>query len=605
MLNAQKYLEIVRSRGERKLHLERVYRLICKRDLFLAAYGKVYANKGATTPGIDPNDTVDAMSLKRIEAIITDLKAGTYKWQPVRRTQIAKKGKVNQSRPLGLPGWNDKLVQEVIRMVLEAYYEPQFSDNSHGFRSGRGCHTALEAIRTNWTGTTWFIEGDIRGCFNEISHTVLLDIIKRDIRDQRFWKLLKGMLKAGYLEEWTYHKTYSGVPQGGICSPIMSNIFLNELDHFVENELIPEYTKGCIRARNPEYRQLSKRMRKAKKAGDIDAYKRLQKKRRQIPSKHPHDPNYRRLKYCRYADDWLLGFTGPKTEAMEIKERIKQFLQSIELTMSEDKTLITHAVEDRARFLGYEVHVARNNNRITQYQPTGLAKRKARSANGRIMLSVPREVTSQYKRRCSQNGKPQQRTALLNNSDYEIVMTYNMEFQGLVNYYILAQNVAKRLYPARYAYLQSLVKTLAAKHKKNISWVYRNFYHRLDNGKKAIKVTIPREQPKAPLITTFGAKPIRYAKRIAITDEKPRSFPLQAEIVQRLLADKCELCASTEQIEVHHIRKLADIKKKYRGRPHPPRWAVFMMQRNRKTVVVCRKCHEQIHSGTYDGIKLT
>jgi hypothetical protein len=268
-------------------------------------------------------------------------------------------------------------------------------------------------------------------------------------------------------------------------------------------------------------------MAKAKDARDLEQYSQLQKQRRQIPSKHPHDPNYRRLKFCRYADDWLLGFTGPKTEAIEIKEKVKQFLHSIELTLSEDKTLITQAVEDRARFLGYEIHVARNNNRITQYQPTGLAKRKARSANGRIMLSVPREVTSQYKRRCSQNGKSFHRTALLNNSDYEIVMTYNMEFQGLVNYYILAQNVAKRLYPVRYAYLQSLVKTLAAKHKKNIFWVYRNFYHRLDNGKKAIKVTILREQPKAPLMATFGAKPICYAKRIAITDEKPRTFPLQ------------------------------------------------------------------------------
>jgi len=268
---------------------------------------------------------------------------------------------------------------------------------------------------------------------------------------------LKGTKSS--LEEWTYHQTYSGVPQGGICSPILSNIFLHQLDQFVENELMPAYTQGSTRARNPEYRHLSRKMAKAKDARDLEQYNHLQKQRRQIPSKHPADPNYRRLKYCRYADDWLLGFTGPKSEAIEIKKRIQQFLDSIELTMSEDKTLITHAVEDRARFLGYEIHVARNNNRITPYQPTGLAKRKARSANGRIMLSVPRAVTSQYKRRCSQNGKPHPRTALLNNSDYEIVMTYNMEFQGLVNYYILAQNVAKRLYPVRYAYLQSLVKT--------------------------------------------------------------------------------------------------------------------------------------------------
>ena len=158
MLQAQKYIEIVRSRGERRLPLNRVYRMIGHRDLYLAAYGKLYANKGATTPGVNPTDTVDGMSLKRIERIIAQLETGTYQWTPVKRTYIKKKK--GGQRPLGLPGWNDKLLQEVIRMILDAYYEPRFADNSHGFRPGRGCHTALETIRDHWKGTKWFIEGD-------------------------------------------------------------------------------------------------------------------------------------------------------------------------------------------------------------------------------------------------------------------------------------------------------------------------------------------------------------------------------------------------------------------------------------------------------------
>jgi group II intron reverse transcriptase/maturase len=323
MRDAQTYLETIRDRGERRLELRRVYRNLRNKELFLRAYAKLYANEGALTPGIDPTDTVDGMSLKRMDSIIADLKAGTYRWKPSRRRYIPKKN--GKLRALGMPGWKDKLLQEVIRSVLSAYYEPQFSETSHGFRPGRGCHTALRSIGT-WRGTTWFIEGDIRGCFDEIEHEKLLGIISRDIKDQRLLKLLKGMLKAGYLEDWKYHQTYSGTPQGGTISPLLANIFLNELDKYVEEELIPHHTRGNHRHRNPEYERLTRAMIKAKKQGDIERYKALEKQRRELPSGDPNDPNYRRLRYCRYADDFLLGFIGPKSEALEIKRQLGEFL---------------------------------------------------------------------------------------------------------------------------------------------------------------------------------------------------------------------------------------------------------------------------------------
>jgi group II intron reverse transcriptase/maturase len=600
MLQTQKYMEIVRSRGERKLPLNRVYRLIRQRDLFLTAYGKLYANKGAMTPGVNLDDTVDGMSQKRIAAIIADLEAGTYQWTPVQRTYIDKKK--GGKRPLGKPGWNDKLLQEVIRMVLEAYYEPQFSNHSHGFRPGRGCHTALETIRQHWKGVTWIIEGDIEKCYDNLDHDLLLDIIGQDIHDQRFLKLLKGMLKAGYLEEWTYHETYSGVPQGGVISPVLSNIILNKLDTFVEEELIPQYTQGKHRRANLDYNQLSIKMKQARGKKDLETYRQLEQQRRCIPRGQPNDENFRRLWYCRYADDFALGFIGPKSEAVVIKARIQAFLQSIKLTLSEEKTLITHAVEGRTKFLGYEIYVARNNQRITQHQTA--YKRKSRAINGKVMLSVPPEVARQWQTRYTHNGKPIHRAALLNLSDYEIVTRFNVECQGLLNYYILAQNVHKRLAVVRYICWQSLTKTLAAKHKKKSTWVYRRYIGKLENGRKVIRVVIPRKKPQKPLVATFGAKPIRYVKMAVINDEIPRPFYKKTELVQRLLANQCELCHSTEDIEVHHVHKLADIKRKYMGRKQPPQWVIFMMSRNRKTVIVCRECHHKIHAGTYDGSKL-
>jgi len=329
MLLAEDYLCVIQSRGQRGFPLERVYRNMRNRDLFLMAYGKIYANKGATTLGTDSTDTIQGMSLARIDKIIDRLRSGTYQWKPSRRTYIAKKN--GKMRPLSVPNWSDKLMQEVIRMILEAYYEPQFRNNSHGFRPRRSCHTALQQIKHQWQGTKWFIEGDIKGCFDNISHQKLLELLSRKIHDTRFLKLIRGMLKAGYLENWVYHKNFSGTPQGGIASPLLSNIILHELDCFVEDTLIPQYTKSKRRKPNRVYKSLIRQKRKARQAGNVELYKRLTKDQRIIPTVDTQDPKYRRLRYVRYADDFLLGFVGSKLEAEKIKEQIGNFLQIMDL----------------------------------------------------------------------------------------------------------------------------------------------------------------------------------------------------------------------------------------------------------------------------------
>jgi hypothetical protein len=343
-------------------------------------------------------------------------------------------------------------------------------------------------------------------------------------------------------------------------------------------------------------------MAKARRDGDIDRYRQLERQRRIVPSKDPHDDSHRRLKYCRYADDFILGFTGPRSEAEEIKAKIGVFLKSIKLSLSEEKTLITHAAQNKARFLGYEIYVTRSDNRLTKYQ-RGNKALKSRTINGNIMLNVPRDVAGEWRARYTQNGKSVHRSTLLNSSDYEIVMTFNVEFQGLLNYYSLAHNVAKRLSLVRYMCLQSLVKTLAAKHKQSSTWVYRRYTRRLENGRKVIAVNVPREAPKKPLVAIFNAHSLVRDPNAQINDRVPYTFLHRSELVTRLLKGECELCGSTMGIQVHHVRKLADVREKYRDR-RAPLWATFMIGRRRKTVVVCQSCHQSIHAGTYDGPKL-
>ncbi|WP_432838795.1 reverse transcriptase/maturase family protein [Dactylosporangium sp. CA-092794] len=348
-----------------------LYRQLFNPHLYLLAYGRIYSNDGAMTPGAC-GETADGMSLAKIGRIIDALRHERYRFQPVRRVYIPKK--TGKRRPLGLPSWSDKLVGEVIRLVLEAYYEPQLSDRSHGFRARRGCHTALTEVATAWTGTTWFIEGDIADCFGSLDHEIMLSTLADKIHDNRFLRLIKQMLRAGYLEDWEYNATLSGAPQGGIASPILSNIYLDRLDTFVETVLIPQHTRGDGRASNPAYQRKSAAITRARGRGDRVAVRQLRKERRGIPGWDTHDPHFRRLRYSRYADDHLLGFTGPKAEAEQIKQHLAQFLRDdLNLELSQEKTLITHARTQAARYLGYEITVLHSQHRPASTATSGCA----------------------------------------------------------------------------------------------------------------------------------------------------------------------------------------------------------------------------------------
>jgi group II intron reverse transcriptase/maturase len=554
--------------------------------MYLRSYAKLYKNDGAMTPGAT-GETVDGMSLDKMDRVIEAIRCERWKWPPARRISIAKpKG---GKRPLGMPDWSPKVVQDMIRSILEAYYEPQFSDRSHGFRPYRGCQTALTEIHQTWLGTKWFIEGDIKGCYDNIDHHTLMHILRANIRDNRFLRLIEGALQAGYCEEWTYHPSLSGCPQGGIASPILSNVYLDRLDKFVEHTLIPAYTQGDRRQDNPIYERLTHQAEYHRKKGNLERAQALRREAQTHPSLAPNDPEYRRLKYVRYADDFLLGFIGPMTEAKEIKESITTFLRTeLKLTLSAEKTLMTHATTGKARFLGYEIGIMASQTKFDRL--------KRRVVNGKVGLYIPEDVMQAKRRKYLRDDKVKHRPELLNDSDYDIITRYQGEYRGLVNYYGLAQNLAA-LGHLRWTMETSLLKTLASKHQTSVTKEAKrlNAVSQTPEGpRKCLKLIIKREG-KPPLIATFGGLSLKRRKHPVIEDRVILPYPrMRSEIVERLLNDTCEVCGGKERIEMHHIRKLADLNKQ--GRREKPLWMKIMIARKRKSIPLCRTCHDDIHA---------
>jgi group II intron reverse transcriptase/maturase len=537
------------------------------------------------TPGAC-GETVDGMSLAKIGRIIDALRHERFRFQPVKRVYIPKKS--GKLRPLGLPSWSDKLVGEVMRLLLEAYYEPQFSGRSYGFRPGRGCHDALTHVAESWTGTTWFIEGDISDCFGSLDHGILLGILGEKIHDNRFLRLLQNMLQAGYLEDWEWNATLSGCPQGGVASPVLSNIYLDRLDKFVETVLIPEYTRGAGRAPNPAYAKMKNAIRRAWHRGDHAAVRELRQQLRGLPSGDPRDPGFRRLRYARYADDHLLGFTGPKAEAQEIKSRLARFLHDdLKLELNRDKTLITHARSGAARFLGYEITVQHADHKITKGQ---------RAVNGVVALRVPLDVITAHCGPYLRRGKPARRPQLVNLSDSLIISAYGAEYRGLVQYYLPAGDVW-RLNRLRWVMETSMLRTLADKHRSSATKMAARFKTVIDtpHGKRTcFEARIEREGRK-PLVTRFGGIPLKRQRKAVLDDRHPAPATGRRkgkELICRLRSGRCEWCKRRAEVQAHHVRALADLGNP--GRPQPE-WSQLMTRMRRKTLVVCPPCHDKIH----------
>jgi len=603
MENSEKVLSRLGKLAKVKgIRFDRLYRYVCNPDLYIKAYANIYSNKGSSTRGID-EATADDFNKTRISELIDSLKDESYKAKPARRTYIPKKN--GKLRPLGIPSFDDRLVQEVVRMILEAIYEPTFSPKSHGFRSHRSCHTALEEVKKTFRGVRWFIEGDIKGCFDNIDHHVLIGILRKKIADERFIRLIWKFLKAGYLENFKYHKTYSGTPQGGIVSPILANIYLNEMDKHIAETLRDELTinssdnaKASI-TRNKEYHKLSSKSQsisaKIDMCKDVNERKRLiaeymelKKQQRRTPSLLGHG-NYKNLQYVRYADDFIIGVKGSKQDCQDIKAKLSKFLHDeLKIELSEEKTLITNS-KDRARFLNYEVHIGENNRFFKDKNGV-----KKRAGNWQIQLNMPRDVIidSITKKGIvddirAEHWRGKARKHLINLSDLEIVSKYNAEIRGLYNYYSIATNVYK-MHILYHVMEYSCLKTLAAKHKNSVKGI-RNKY-RVGEG-WGVRYNTKTEKNKVRFFYDkgFETKPTAFTKDL---DTLPNGavYAGRTELERRITACQCEACGETDaNFHIHHVNKVKDLKGK-------EWWERLHIERKRKTLVLCEDCHRKLHS---------
>ena len=577
---------------------ERLYRILFNEELFYVAYQKIASNGGSTTKGSDGR-SIDGMSLARIETLIASLKDESYQPHPSRRVHIPKKN--GKTRPLGIPAFEDKLVQEVVRMILEAIYEGHFETTSHGFRPKRSCHTALLHIQKTFSGAKWFIEGDIKGFFDNIDHDVLVGILRERISDDRFIRLIRKFLKAGYVEDWTFHNTYSGMPQGGIVSPILANIYLDKLDKYVK-EYIRHFDMGTKRRPGKESNDLAnerkRTVRKLKKVKDgtekaalVARLKAIEQERAAFPSGDEMDGSYRRLKYIRYADDFILGVIGSKEDALRIKEDIKSFLsESLALELSEEKTLITHTGKS-AKFLGYEITVTRNN-----HQRRDVQGRLRRTYGKRVRLNVSmatlRDKLLEYGameiklRNGKEIWKPKCRSGLIFNDDLEILDRYNRETVGFCNYYLIANNCVV-LHNFRYIMEYSMYKTFAGKYRSTVRKI--NKMYRLNK-----LFTVKYEQKGVIKSRTFYKTSFKRRTTAfnGSCDIEPYSIAdvSRTNLTDRLKAEKCELCGATGKLIMHHVRNLKDLKGK-------ESWKRLMSARKRKTIALCPSCHRLRHLG--------
>lgn len=577
---------------------ERLYRILFNEELFYVAYQKIASNGGSTTKGSDGR-SIDEMSLARIETLIASLKDESYQPHPSRRVHIPKKN--GKTRPLGIPAFEDKLVQEVVRMILEAIYEGHFETTSHGFRPKRSCHTALLHIQKTFSGAKWFIEGDIKGFFDNIDHDVLVGILRERISDDRFIRLIRKFLKAGYVEDWTFHNTYSGMPQGGIVSPILANIYLDKLDKYVK-EYIRHFDMGTKRRPGKESNDLAnerkRTVRKLKKVKDgtekaalVARLKAIEQEHAAFPSGDEMDGSYRRLKYIRYADDFILGVIGSKEDALRIKEDIKSFLsESLALELSEEKTLITHTGKS-AKFLGYEITVTRNN-----HQRRDVQGRLRRTYGKRVRLNVSmatlRDKLLEYGameiklRNGKEIWKPKCRSGLIFNDDLEILDRYNRETVGFCNYYLIANNCVV-LHNFRYIMEYSMYKTFAGKYRSTVRKINKKY--RLNK-----LFTVKYEQKGVIKSRTFYKTSFKRRTTAfnGSCDIEPYSIAdvSRTNLTDRLKAEKCELCGATGKLIMHHVRNLKDLKGK-------ESWKRLMSARKRKTIALCPSCHRLRHLG--------
>jgi len=578
-----------------------IYRLLYKEDFYHVAYERVKSKLGNMISDAD-SETLDDYSKGKVVKTISLMKEETYQPKPSKVTYIPKKN--GKPRKLGIPSPRDKVIQEVVRLILEAIYDsPEgayFEESSHSFRANRSPHTALREVQRKWSGVNWFIEGDLKACFDGIDHAKLMEILHEKVQDQRFLNLVRKLLKSGYIDrEWRLRNSVIGTPQGGVLSPILANIFLDKLDKYVE-QLRIEYEKGEARQANRVYRALAARKEKLVKHGltKTKEFRDTVREMRDIPSLDPRDKNFIRIKYVRYADDWLIGVIGPRGIAEEIKAKVREFLENeLKLTFGEEKAKITHAKTEQAQFLGLLISIGRSR---TQTQKVTLSTNgsghyfKRRATGWEVILKAPIEGLVKKlaeKSYCDMLGKPKAKGAFVGLDADQIIMKYSSVNRGILQYYRPCDNYVE-LRRIQYILKFSLAKTLAEKYKKTVPQVFTK-------GQLLTKYTSSKGEEKT---VKFFINRDWKTHRDAFS-KNPEVDQVRLELRLRTkskLGRVCIMCGAEEDVEMHHVRHL----RKLDERQQKAGFIRVMQALNRKQLPLCCECHDKVHAGTYDGIKL-
>jgi len=575
-----------------------------KEDLYIVAYERIKSAPGNMTPGSD-GKTIDGISLKEIQTIIQEMQTEQFQFKVVRTVYIPKAN--GKMRKLGIPSTRDKIVQEVIRSILECIYDssdgPYFQEASHGFRPDRSCHTALREIRGKWPALNWFLEGDIQACFDEIDHNILVNLLHKKIRDERFLNLIWKLLRAGYLDlQEARHDSLAGTPQGGLASPILANVYLHELDEKVE-EIRKRLERGGKRKHpNPLWRKLSAQKLRLVKEGATRTkeFRQLVQRIRSIPAVKVNDPNFIRIKYLRYADDWLVGICGPRTLAEQIKEELKLFLgQHLKLTLSEEKTQITHARKEQAHFLGTRLAIGREGVQrvVTTNNGSGRPIQR-RSTGSEIVMTAPkRELIKKLHTKgfCTTTGQPTTKLGWIHLDADQIIVLFNGINRGIQNYYRFADNFGQ-LAQIQYILKFSLAKTLAAKYKRSVKQIFRRFG-------TTPTIIIKANDGKRDRHIIFSSNSDWKKQRNGFQVGQEKVDRLQWSITMRTrsqLGLPCCICNSVTQVEMHHVRHIRKT-----GGKKPVGVNAILQMLNRKQIPVCKTCHQKIHRGDYDGLSLS
>jgi len=594
-----------------------LYSELCKKEHLMKAYELVSKNKSANTFSIDINQSLDSYSQETFKTLTQSLKDHSFRFKPIKKISIPKKD--GGSRIIGISGPRDKIVQKAASLLLEQIYEKDiFLPTSHGFRKGKSTHTALSQVQ-GWTNIDWFIEGDIAKCFDTIDHEILQCLLKKRIADQQFIEFYRKAIRCKYvdLQQNTVENSIVGVPQGGVLSPILSNIMLHELDSLMHQLEMYSKTSGNTSIPNPIYKKLHTKISNKRQGYPwmfltenqrnerLKDIKTLEKKRAGIKSTLPSVRGFR-IYYVRFADDFLIGINGSYDLAYKIRNLIDDFLKKeLNLELNISKTKITNAKKDRAYFLGASVRVmtSRTNNqkRITGLQTKEGRKIKRRIPGHNIIIMAPIDLIV---KRLSDQGFciirnfkkrdviPKRKTAWVNLPLCDIVKKYNYVLTGIVNYYSFAYNRAQLNF-IQYLVQHSLACTIMNKLKlTSRAQVFKKFGKSLE---VPVSTTNGHESKK-----TIALNLEKSFKRTNTFQTKNSSLKLPYDIFYRSIRTtrwdnpQCVICKTYEKVEMHHRRPLCQSKTDgtLKG---------INSNLSRKQIPLCRSCHIKVHSGQYDG----